>query len=370
MPRIFISYRRDDSAADMTDRLYERLAQRWGRQVFMDLDSIVGGDLFEKKIEENLRNCSVMLVIIGRHWASLKDEKGLRRIDDPRDYPRMEVAAALRRGVRVIPVLVGDALLPKPEELPQDIAGLLARQYVRVSRESFGADVQNLIEAVAHEMPQQPWRQLPWKVASIAVVLLIAAAVAYFTLGDREIGDRVSTVAKGPEAAKVEAPAAAVTEAPVGASRDDPASPAGKGESSVAEKAKPRPTVEARAEPTGTVDVSGRWETGPVTAAYGNPSFTLRFEFTQVDDQLLGTVTETRADRTRGVNRPIFDGTIRKNVISFHTKGELIGGRDGATTPYREMYIGTLQNRGREIAFRRFNDVSTGGEIETFVAAR
>jgi hypothetical protein len=259
----------------------------------------------------------------------------------------MEVAAALRRGVRVIPVLVGDALLPRPEELPQDIAGLLARQYVRISRESFGADAQNLIEAVAHEMPQQPWRGLPWKVASIAVVVLIAATVAYFTLGDREVGDRVSTVAKGPEATKVE-PATAATETPV------------------SEKAKPGPP----AGPTAPADVSGRWKTGAVAAAYGNPKFTLQFDFTQVEDQLLGTVTETFEGRSRGVNRAIFDGTIRKNVISFHTKGELIGGRDGATTPYKEMYIGTLQKRGREIAFRRFNDVSSGGEIETFVAAR
>ena len=56
MSRIFISYRRDDTAADMTDRLYERLVRRWGRRVFMDIDSLVGGDLFAKAIEENLQN--------------------------------------------------------------------------------------------------------------------------------------------------------------------------------------------------------------------------------------------------------------------------------------------------------------------------
>jgi hypothetical protein len=137
MSRIFISYRRDDTAADMTDRLYERLVRRWGRRVFMDIDSLVGGDLFAKAIEENLQNCAVVLVIIGRHWLSLTNERGVRRIDDPGDYPRMEVAAALRRGIRVIPVLVGGAPLPKPEELrrihrPPD------RQVVRVSRERFG----------------------------------------------------------------------------------------------------------------------------------------------------------------------------------------------------------------------------------------
>ena len=65
MTRIFISYRREDTAADMTDRIYERLVQRWGRRVFMDIDSLVGGDLFAKAIEENLDHCAVMLVVIG-----------------------------------------------------------------------------------------------------------------------------------------------------------------------------------------------------------------------------------------------------------------------------------------------------------------
>jgi hypothetical protein len=160
MSRIFISYRRDDITADMTDRLYERLVRRWGRRVFMDIDSLVGGDLFAKAIEENLQNCAVVLVIIGRHWLWLTNEQGMRRIDDPGDYPRMEVAAALRRGIRVIPVLVGGAPLPKPEELPQDIAGLLDRQIVRVSRERFDADVQQLVAAVAREMPRRSWRDL------------------------------------------------------------------------------------------------------------------------------------------------------------------------------------------------------------------
>src|SRR4051794_7971495 len=116
--RIFISYRRDDSAAGMPDRVYERLAQRWRRRVFMDIDSIVGGDLFAKAIEDTLQNCAVVLVIIGRDWLSLRNAQGTRRIDDPGDYPRMEVAAALQREIRVIPVLVGDVPLPKRQELP------------------------------------------------------------------------------------------------------------------------------------------------------------------------------------------------------------------------------------------------------------
>jgi hypothetical protein len=151
MQRIFISYRRDDSAADMTDRVYEHLVRRWQRRVFMDIDSLKAGDLFANTIEENLQNCAVMLVMIGHYWASLTDEQGARRIDNPGDYPRMEVAAALKRGIRVIPVLVGNTPLPKREELPSDIAGLVDRQVLRLSREDFDADIERLMSSVAQD---------------------------------------------------------------------------------------------------------------------------------------------------------------------------------------------------------------------------
>jgi hypothetical protein len=112
MRTIFISYRRDDSAADMTDRVYEHFARRWPGRVFMDIDSLKAGDLFANKIDENLQHCVAMLVMMGHNWVSLTDERGARRIDNPGDYPRMEVAAALKRSVRVIPVLVGNTPLP------------------------------------------------------------------------------------------------------------------------------------------------------------------------------------------------------------------------------------------------------------------
>jgi len=380
MSRIFISYRRDDSAADMTDRLYERLAQRWGRRVFMDIDSLVAGDLFEKAIEENLQNCRVMLVIIGRHWASLTDEAGLRSIDNPRDYPRMEVAAALRRGVRVIPVLVGDAELPKREELPDEIAGLVDRQYVRVSRERFAADVQQLIEAIAGEMPLRSWRQPPWHATALVVVLLAAGTAAYFALvHDDASKDLAMPSATDAPPGKVETPVSPTREPGTGTPSEvlaatgpaDPSKASVRGEKATTGKAVgPAPVKRENDRSTAPVSVAGRWTTAPVEAAYGNPKFTLLLEFTQLDDTLLGTVTQTYEGRSRGVSRAIFEGKIKNDVISFHTKGEVTGGPNGTFVPYREMYLGTLRKDGREIAFRRFNDVSSGGEIETFVAVR
>jgi hypothetical protein len=202
MSRIFISYRRQDTAADMADRIYERLASRWRGRVFMDIDSIAGGELFDKTIQDTLQNCAVVLVIIGRDWLSLTNERGARRIDDPLDYPRMEVAAALRRGIRVIPVLTGNVALPTRAELPDDIAGLVDRQFVRVTRERFSADVQRLIAAIAAEMPRERWREFSWRgVATAAVVFAVAIAAFLLSAQDR------STREAAPAPAATAAPA-------------------------------------------------------------------------------------------------------------------------------------------------------------------
>lgn len=212
MSRIFISYRRDDTASDMTDRLYERLVRRWGRRVFMDIDSLVGGDLFAKAIEENLQNCAVVLVMIGRYWTSLTDKHGARRIDDPGDYPRMEVAAALRRGIRVIPVIVGNVPLPTLEELPEELMGLLERQVVRISRERFDADVQRLITAVACEMPTKSWRDLPGRGIAAALLVVGIAAGAYFAFVDTSANRGSRKAVVPPSISKHEPPIAGRSE--------------------------------------------------------------------------------------------------------------------------------------------------------------
>jgi hypothetical protein len=88
----------------------------------------------------------------------------------------------------------------------------------------------------------------------------------------------------------------------------------------------------------------------------------------QQDDKLLGTVTESPVDSNRGYSRPIVEGSIKGNVIAFHTKGEVTGGPNGTYLPYKEMYVGTLLPGHRQIEFRRYNDVSSGGQVERFFA--
>src|SRR5262245_54500109 len=121
MPGTFISYRRED-AAGYAGRLRESLERRLGAaRVFRDVDTIQPGQDFVKAIEARLADCKVMLVIIGREWLDARNAAGARRLDDPFDFVRLEVAAGLARvDVLVVPVLVEEAPMPTAAQLPDN----------------------------------------------------------------------------------------------------------------------------------------------------------------------------------------------------------------------------------------------------------
>ena len=107
--RVFISYRREETAYP-AGWLYDRLDERFGdAQVFKDVDSIPLGDDFVAAITTAVGSCDVLLALIGDEWVTITDERGKRRLDDPHDFVRLEIEAALARNVRVIPVLVDGA---------------------------------------------------------------------------------------------------------------------------------------------------------------------------------------------------------------------------------------------------------------------
>ena len=148
MSKIFVSYRRDDSAA-YAGRLYDRLSGYFGKdQVFMDVDHIEPGEDFVELINERIRTCSTMIVLIGRNWVNAVDKTGARRLDNPEDFVRLEITAALAGKVRVMPVLVGGATMPDAQELPEPIAGLCRRQAAEVFDTRFHQDVDRLIESI------------------------------------------------------------------------------------------------------------------------------------------------------------------------------------------------------------------------------
>lgn len=147
MSGVFISYRRDDSAGH-AGRLFDKLAARLGAdQVFMDVDAIVPGQDFGKVIEERIARCDMMIVIIGREWLTCTDASGRRRLDDPEDFVRGEIAAALRRGLAILPVLVEGTTMPAAAQLPADLILLTARQAVTLTHARFDSDVQDLLDA-------------------------------------------------------------------------------------------------------------------------------------------------------------------------------------------------------------------------------
>jgi TIR domain/Sel1 repeat len=148
MAKVFLSYRRDDSAA-YAGRLYDRLVAHFGAgQVFMDIDQIEPGEDFVEVINQKVSATRTVIVLIGRQWLSATDADGQRRLDDPEDFVRVEVSAALERRVKVIPVLVGGATMPKLQQLPEALASLSRRNAIEISDTRFHHDVDRLIEAL------------------------------------------------------------------------------------------------------------------------------------------------------------------------------------------------------------------------------
>jgi hypothetical protein len=143
--QIFISYRRGETAYP-AGWLYERLADHYGSdQVFKDIDDIELGDDFVEVITGAVGSCDVLLALIGDQWLTITDAHGRRRLDDPDDFVRLEIEAALARNVRVIPVLVDGAAMPSAEELPDSLDRLARRQALELSPARFEFDTSRLL---------------------------------------------------------------------------------------------------------------------------------------------------------------------------------------------------------------------------------
>jgi len=148
--RIFISYRRQETAWPAR-QLYDVLSARFGpEQIFKDVDDIEPGDDFVDRITGAVSSCDVLLALIGHLWAQVTDEAGNRRLDDPGDFVRLEITTALDRGIRVIPILVDDAPMPLSVQLPDELKSLVRRQAVRIDPETF--DTHRLLDTMAETL--------------------------------------------------------------------------------------------------------------------------------------------------------------------------------------------------------------------------
>jgi hypothetical protein len=144
--KIFINYRRDDTSAT-AGRLHDFLASELGgsAQLFMDVDSIPLGKDFVPILEKAVGNCDVFLAIIGSKWLSTTDGGGNRRLDIEDDPVRVEIAAALKGNILVIPIVVDGTKLPKPYELPETISTLARHHGLELRNSAFRSDATQLV---------------------------------------------------------------------------------------------------------------------------------------------------------------------------------------------------------------------------------
>jgi TIR domain len=152
--KIFINYRRGDEPG-FTQALLGRLEQSFpAERLFIDVDNIPPGEDFVHVLESQVAQCDTLLAVIGKGWLDATDERGNRRLDDPNDFVRIEIESALSQGKRVIPVLVHDARMPRPDELPDSLRPLATRNAVRLTHERFRADTQGLVKALQQTLEE------------------------------------------------------------------------------------------------------------------------------------------------------------------------------------------------------------------------
>jgi TIR domain len=132
--RVFISYRREDTAP-AAGRVYDRLCQLLSKpNVFFDVSTIAGGEIFDRKLMSEIERSDAVLVFIGKSWLVVSG--GRARLEQPGDYVRAEVSAALERPVLVLPVLVDGARMPLPDQLPEDIRAITSRNALLLRHEA------------------------------------------------------------------------------------------------------------------------------------------------------------------------------------------------------------------------------------------
>jgi hypothetical protein len=178
LSRIFLSYRREDSAP-YAGRVCDRLESAFGADhVFMDVDDIAPGADFVTAIEARVAACDVLVAVIGPKWLDT-----LRTRQAGQDFVHGEIAAALRRGVPVIPVLVGGGTLPSPQELPPELRRLARHQAVAIRDSAFDQDANGLIAGIRRlaKSASSPNR-LIWMIVAAGIILSLAGTAVFLTI--------------------------------------------------------------------------------------------------------------------------------------------------------------------------------------------
>lgn len=175
---IFVSYRRDD-AKHAAGRLVDRLGRAFpSEQLFLDVDNIAPGLNFKKVLADKVGACDVLLAVIGPRWLASTDEGGGRRLDNPKDFVRIEIEAALARAIPVIPVLVDGAHMPSEAQLPESLRPLADHQAVRLAHERFASDADDLNAALSKML--RPSRRLAGKASGVRSLQGVGVLLCWF----------------------------------------------------------------------------------------------------------------------------------------------------------------------------------------------
>jgi hypothetical protein len=197
MGGIFICYRRAD-AEGWAGRLSDSLKTELGNvNIFRDIDDIPPGVEFDTYINEAVGSCDVLIALIGPHWLTIKDKKGIRRLDDPADFIPLEILTALKRNVRVIPALVGGAQMPEMDQLPEGIKALARRQAYELSDARWADDTRKLAQVLGPIVKRQHSLSRNRKIAVTALVALLVIGSGAF--GFKLWKDRQAEIARQAE---------------------------------------------------------------------------------------------------------------------------------------------------------------------------
>jgi hypothetical protein len=342
MSGVFISYRRDDSSG-YAGRLFDILSVHFGKEnTYMDLDTIQGGDNYATVIEDKVGQCDALLAVIGERWLTCTGVDGSRRLDMAHDYVRLEIAKALERGVRVIPVLVGGAKMPHQPDLPDDLRLFALHQAMDLRDAHFHTDADQLMDVLKQTVPSIASR--PRKVRSnrFAVTASCVLAAAVIVGGGLAFWHVKSTAHPTPDPAAQQGSASANGAAP----------PAQAVNAAGADKSK--------SPGKGPADIHGKWK-ATVTYDWPGAVYAETFNFEVDGTELSGTASFLKADRG------IFDGKIEGNRVSFVTK--TIATMDDKTSQDVHSYKGTVE--GDSIRFSMLTDSSVESHVPVhFTASR
>jgi TIR domain len=142
-------------ASAYAGRLAEALEARFGRRVFIDIDGLAAGEDFVTGIDLAVRTSSVVLVVMHEGWVDYRNAEGARSLDDPDDFVRLEIAAALSAGTRIVPLLMNGAAMPREDRLPADIAPLARRQALVIRDADWQYHIEKLTKAIASSLPKR-----------------------------------------------------------------------------------------------------------------------------------------------------------------------------------------------------------------------